>query len=334
MSLEAGPYIFEWQPDWAKVPDAELAERGWAHHGMAFNAAGEILTLHPALPRVLVLDQGGKLQRTFDVPVIEAHGMALESNGRGEFLWIADNGRKRSPDHEYAYLPDPPVGKAVRVDFNGQVDLEIGAPDLAVYGETFFSPTSVAVADGRAGGSGDIWVADGYGASLVHRFDSSGRYQASIDGSLGAGRFNCPHALWIDRRREQPELLVADRANGRIQVFDLEGRFIRAFGRNYLDRPTVFAAYGEHLLLGELNARIAIIDRDDKLVGFLGDNSVVASLPGWPNELDDNDVPRRTSRLREGLFNSPHGVTADQAGNIYVTEWLIGGRYTKLRRVS
>ncbi|MBO04126.1 MAG: hypothetical protein CL731_03805 [Chloroflexi bacterium] len=40
-----------------------------------------------------------------------------------------------------------------------------------------------------------------------------------------------------------------------------------------------------------------------------------------------------TSRLVEGLFNSPHGVTSDNDGNIYVTEWFIGGRYTKLALV-
>ena len=28
-----------------------------------------------------------------------------------------------------------------------------------------------------------------------------------------------------------------------------------------------------------------------------------------------------------------HGVTADSSGNIYVAEWLIGGRYIKLAAV-
>jgi hypothetical protein len=35
-----------------------------------------------------------------------------------------------------------------------------------------------------------------------------------------------------------------------------------------------------------------------------------------------------------GKFNSPHGVAADTQGNIYVTEWIIGGRITKLAPVG
>ncbi len=30
-------------------------------------------------------------------------------------------------------------------------------------------------------------------------------------------------------------------------------------------------------------------------------------------------------------FNSPHSLATDADGNLYVSEWLIGGRYTKLK---
>ena len=39
-----------------------------------------------------------------------------------------------------------------------------------------------------------------------------------------------------------------------------------------------------------------------------------------------------TDLLEAGKFNSPHGMAVDGLGNIYVSEWLIGGRYTKLAR--
>jgi hypothetical protein len=36
--------------------------------------------------------------------------------------------------------------------------------------------------------------------------------------------------------------------------------------------------------------------------------------------------------LEAGKFNSPHGMAIDGKGNLYVAEWLIGGRFTKLAK--
>jgi hypothetical protein len=33
-----------------------------------------------------------------------------------------------------------------------------------------------------------------------------------------------------------------------------------------------------------------------------------------------------------GIVNSPHTLAAAENGDVYVTEWLIGGRVTKLAR--
>ena len=79
---------------------------------------------------------------------------------------------------------------------------------------------------------------------------------------------------------------------------------------------------------------MTVVGPNDELVGYIGDNTPVSEEPAWPNEPDDAGIHQRTSRLVEGLFNSPHGVTSDSDGNIYVTEWLIGGRYTKLSLVK
>jgi hypothetical protein len=334
MQISAGELNFEWNDDWGALPAADSVAEGWAHHGMAFSNEGQIVTFHPTQSMVVILTTDGELVRSFKIPVIEAHGLTLSTLGLTQSIWIADNGRKRDPGYNYDYVPDPLLGKVIRVSMAGLVEMELFEPDISGSNGELFSPTSVIAFDEHLGGNGDIWVADGYGKSLVHRYNSDGEPILSIDGTTGAGRFDCPHSLWIDTRSGTPQLLVADRANGRVQVFDMGGEFIRTIGADYFDKPTVFASYGENLLVGELNARVTVVGPNDELVGYLGDNTPVSEEPAWPNEPDGAGVPRRTSRLVEGLFNSPHGVTSDSDGNIYVTEWLIGGRYTKLSLIG
>ncbi|MEE8047155.1 MAG: hypothetical protein V3T49_09955, partial [Dehalococcoidia bacterium] len=302
MRVSAGDIEFEWVGDWAELPSGETVEAGWSHHGMAFSNEGQIVTFHPAKSLVIILTPEGELVRSFEIPVTEAHGLTLSTNGLSQSIWIADNGRKRDPGYNYDYVPDPLQGKVVRVSMAGLVEMELFEPAVANLNGEAFSPTSVIAFDEHIGGNGDIWVADGYGKSLVHRYNSSGEYLQTIDGSRGAGRFDCPHSLWIDTRSGSPELLVADRGNGRVQVFDMEGGYIRTIGADYFDRPTVFANYGENLLVGELNARVTVVGPNDELVGYIGDNTPVSEEPDWPNEPGGSGYPQRTSRLVEGLF--------------------------------
>jgi DNA-binding beta-propeller fold protein YncE len=334
MRVSAGDIEFDWLGDWAQLPAQDSVTDGWSHHGMAFSDEGQIVTFHPAKSLVVILTTEGELVRSFEIPVTEAHGLTLSTQGLTQSIWIADNGRKRDPGYNYDYVPDPLQSKVVRVSMAGLVEMELFEPAVPGLQGADFSATSVIAFDEHLGGNGDIWVADGYGKSLVHRYNATGEYLQTIDGSRGGGRFDCPHSLWIDTRPDSPELLVADRANGRVQAFDMEGGYIRTIGADYFDRPTVFSNYGENLLVGELNARVTVVGPNDELIGYIGDNMPVSEEAEWPNEPGVNGYPQRTSRLVEGLFNSPHGITADNDGNIYVTEWLIGGRYTKLALIE
>ena len=337
MKLGTGDNIYEWVGDWAKVPDTDSARRGWAHPGIVVTESGDVVTHHAGDSTVMVFGADGNLKHSWDSGVVDGHDIALANDSNEEYLWIADNGSKRSHLHAY---DDPPgvggkvVGKAVKKTLTGETVLTLGPPDLPVYQEGDFMPTSVAVNEERYGGNGDVWVADGYGQNYVHRFDRSGNYISSINGEEGtAGKFATPHGVMVDRRKSQPELYVADRANNQGQVYDLEGNFKRAFGSDYLVTPCGFVASGDNLIVAELRARVAVLDIDDKLVCYLGANEPVTDVDGWPNNNDEAGAPIRTSVLEPGKFNSPHGVAADPDGNIYVAEWLIGGRFTKLAKL-
>ena len=110
----------------------------------------------------------------------------------------------------------------------------------------------------------------------------------------------------------------------------MDGRFQRAFGAGYLSSPSAFASHGDLLVIAELRARLAILDADDQLVCYLGENEAVCQAEGWPNNKNEAGDIIPTKLLEAGKFNSPHGLAADADGNLYVAEWLVGGRFTKL----
>lgn len=166
-------------------------------------------------------------------------------------------------------------------------------------------------------------MTDGYGSSYIHRYDKSGAYLGSINGTEGrAGAFACPHGIRFDYRHGRAELYIADRGNHRIQVYDPQGKYVRHFGQDFLNSPCMFDIDGDHLLVPELFGRVAILDKDDKLLDYLGENAGIEKAAGWPDY-----APQQ---LHAGKFNSPHAMTADREGNLYIVEWIIGGRITKL----
>ena len=315
MRIGSGAHTYEWKEKWAKIPDTESARTGWAHHDMVVSETGSVIAFHQADPTVLFFDRDGNLERSWEAGVSNAHGMAIVKEGDAEYLWLADN----------------KTSKVIKTTLDGQTVMSIEQPDLEVYREGKYSPTAVAVFEERHGGNGDVWVADGYGESHVHRYDSKGSYIGSINGAEGeAGHFDQPHGIWVDNRKSEPELYVADRANGQVQVYDLEGKFSRAFGaglgKDWLHSPSAFAAHGKFLMVVELRgSRVTVLDMEDNPVSYLGENTGAFMMnDGWPN------VPHET--LEVGKFSSPHGIAADADGNVYVAEWLVGGRIVKLAR--
>jgi len=309
MRISSGERTYEWIENWARTPDNESSRTNGRTHGVVVSEAGQTIVFHQANPAVLVFDKAGKLQDAWGDRFEGAHGMTLVQDGDVEYLWLSDQ----------------TSGEVVKMTLDGQTVMNLQRPALPAYQTGGYAPTWVAVNQERHGGNGDIWVADGYGQNFIHRYDKLGRYLASINGEEGqAGAFKCPHGIWVDTRKSVPELYIADRGNRRVQVYDLDGQFKRAFGSDFLTSPCGFVTYGDDLLIPELFARLTILDAHDNLVCYLGENEEVVGVAGWPNHPAEMIVP--------GKFNSPHGMAADHAGNLFVVEWILGGRITKLAR--
>jgi len=324
-------WIEEWDASRERTPESLS---GWAHPGMAVTEKQQIVTCDSGESRILVFSLDGELESSWVGNFTDAHGISVVKEGGTEVLWIADNGSKRKSEHSYEYPPgaDQESGRVFKCEFGGEELLELPFPEHDAYKKSRYSPTSVAIDEICDGGTGDVWVADGYGASLVHRFSKDGSYMETIDGTEGEGRFDCPHGIIIDRRRPSGELYVADRANSRVQVYNLNGEFLRSFGSPFLNTPSGFSVYQDYMIVAELDSKLTILDGDDQFVEYLFMDEEAPNRPGWPNEEKKETVLGRPSDLHPGKFNSPHGMTIDKDGNIYVAEWLIGGRMTKLRR--
>jgi hypothetical protein len=336
INLENDGHRYEWLEDWADVLAPEQAQSGWAHHGLAVARSGEIVGFHPARAEVVIFDRAGRVSRSWPVGLKEGHGLTLVEDDGREHIWVADPGTKmrKAPDNSYQRDVSPGQGQVVKFGLDGAEVTSLPRPPHAAYERGFFAPTAVAVNETRHGGNGDVWVADGYGESLVHRYSVDGRYLSTLTGEESpGGRFNCPHGLFIDRRHSTPELWVADRGNARVQVYDTDGHWLRTVGEGFLNSPSAFATDGPNIVVGELYARLAVVDMDDRLVGYLGEDDQARRRPGWPNGLGPDEQPARNPNLQPGRFNSPHGLASDADGNIYVAEWLIGGRMIKLDHV-
>ena len=274
-----------WPADAFEKAPLRSTRTGWSHHGIVVTESGEVLSGHQDDPVVQVFDREGNFVRSWPSGCVDTHGLTLVKEGGAEYLWIADNGAKRRPSTGFEYPAEGKVtGQVVKKTLDGETLMKLDTPPVSAYQVGDYKPTWVAVNEERHGGNGDVWVADGYGASQVHRYTKEGEYLTTITGEEGeAGAFECPHAILIDTRKSEPELYVADRSNGRVQVYGAEGNWKRVFGSDFLTSPSGFVTHGDRLVVAELKARLTICDAQDRFLVYLGANEVVAEVEGWPN---------------------------------------------------
>ena len=203
---------YDWIDNWAKIPESDSSRVGWAHPGIVVTESGNVVTCHPGDPVVMTFDRDGNLISSWRGDFADAHGITIVNEDGVEFLWIADNGSKRSHSHDYDYPPGAgdASGQVFKTTLDGELVMRLETPPHPVYEDARYSPTSVAVNEERYGGNGDIWVGDGYGASCVHRFTKDGEYVGSINGEEGAGALQLP-----SRHLHRPAQVRAGALRGR-----------------------------------------------------------------------------------------------------------------------
>jgi hypothetical protein len=317
-----------WDEAWAA--DAGLyGEDAWAHHDLAVTADQRIVGFRSGGESFWFLDRDGGLAGEWASDLGEGHGLTIVGPAGAEELWVADPAITFARDAEGVHdaVLSSDHGRVVAFDLDGNQIAELPTPRLPIYDDEIYRPTTVEV---DHAGDGSVWVADGYGADLVHKLSRQGELLLTLSGEEGAGRFDCPHGILIDRRRPgDPQLYVTDRGNHRIAVYDLGGNFLRLVEAG-LRSPSGLAVRGEGLVVAELEARLTILDGEDRVVERIGDDGEAMARRDWPNA---RDAAGRTVRpeLRPGVFNSPHGLAVDADGDIYVAEWVLGGRLVRLR---
>jgi hypothetical protein len=323
-----GEHRYEVIHDWAKLPDKYTWQTS---HNVAVDGDGNLYVIHEGQtaqkdhPSIFVFDPEGKFVRAFGKEFQGGgHGLEVRTEGDQQFLYVTGyqhlkNFAKLTLDGEQVWEKRAPM------ESERYAEGEDTAPKK-VWGRNRFMPTNFAFHPTDGG----FYLADGYGAHCIHRYDKDGKWLSVFGGSGKAdGQFNLPHGLWIDARGSgAPTLAVADRANGRLQWFDLEGKHLKTLGGFIL--PANIDTYGDVMLVPDLSARVTLLDKNDKVIVHLGED------PEWRKEVlkGNKSLRREPGRWVAGKFIHPHDACFDADGNIIVAEWVATGRVTKLKKLG
>jgi hypothetical protein len=164
------------------------------------------------------------------------------------------------------------------------------------------------------------------------KYDKDGKLVKTFGGSGNTdGKFATPHGNWVDERDPaKPTLVVCDRANARLQWFDLDGSFLKASkSKEMVLFPAHIDIRGDVMLVPDLHARVSLFDKENKLIVHLGEDAA------WRAKvLDGFKIRTQPKEWPDGKFIHPHDACFDKDGNIFVVEWVATGRVSLLKKVS
>ncbi|MFN3193042.1 MAG: peptidase [Aureliella sp.] len=321
-----GEYQYEVIHEYPELP----SQYSWqTTHNVAVDESQNLYVIHEGdvskkeHPSIFVFDASGKFVRAFGEQFQGGgHGLEIKTEGSEEFLFVT--GYKS-------------IKSIAKLTLNGETVWSKRAPmESGVYrsGEDKdnkfafqrdrFLPTNF----GFLPDDGFL-MADGYGSFRIHRYDRDANWVSCFgEPGKGPGQFQTPHGLCVDARDESnPTVLVADRANNRIQRLTLDGEHLETWTGFGL--PANIHIQDDLTLVPELRARLSILDAKGNTLVQLGDD--VARLKADKK----NRIRVTPSQWMDGKFMTPHDACFDAQGNIFVAEYVPGlGRVTKLKKIS
>lgn len=305
-------YRYECNHSWGELPSHIKWE---TTHGVAVDEAGLVYVKQQGhgknpMDTVVVFDPHGKFVRSF--------GKEIYPGGHGIDI-------RKENGVEYLYLCDVNHHEVLKTSLKGEVVWKMSFPaEPGLYKDKgAFTPTNVAFAP-----DGGLYVGDGYGSNYIHQYDAHQKWIRSWGGAGSEkGRMSTPHGIWLDNRPGRDvSLIVADRANARLQYFTLDGKHLSFI--NDVLFPAHFDIRGDVLLVPDLHARVSLFDKNNKVIVHLGDDKA------WIEEVKKFKVRMEPEKCPAGKFVHPHDACFDKDGNIFVAEWVHTGRLSFLKKVG
>jgi DNA-binding beta-propeller fold protein YncE len=294
----SGAYTYEVHDDWAKLPE------GWVMPAAAVTVDSQdrvyCFNRSPEHP-VVVFDRDGSYLSSWGAGVFAfPHTIRVDEHDN---LWIVDRDHGQMFYFTRTGTLLRTIGtKGYRSD-TGATEVSSSAYTKVTHGGGPFNlPTDIAVAP-----SGEMFITDGYGNARVHKFAADGTHLFSWgEPGDGPGQFRLPHGVWIDRRGR---VLVCDRENDRVQVFDQEGKFMHEWPAKLIGPAVFYVDAADVVYIPEHNGGlVSVLTLDGERLAQWGDAS----------------------------FRSCHGIWGDSRGDLYVVRpgaWGRGRRVVKYVRL-
>jgi len=289
MLYGAGKYTYELADEWVKMPEGlSLLDVG----GISVDAQDRVYVLNRSKYTIIIFDREGNVLKKWGEGLFNrAHGSCIGPDGS---VYCTDDRNhvvfKFSSEGELLMTLGT-KGEHTDTGYVRTFDFWESLGRITKGAPPFNRPTGVALS-----AKGEIYVADGYGNAMIHKFTPDGKLMFSWGGPGGRpGQFRLPHTIRVDK---QERVWVTDRENHRVQIFDAQGKFLDQW-TDFIRPTDVCIDDDGTVYASDMGMRVSIW------------NSKGEMITRWGNAGLDKE---------SALFLAPHAVAVDSRGDLYVGE--------------